>query len=82
MLLLLKLITFRFQQSKTTFQVKRKINLTTANLLLSKNVVSFIQMRLSKIKTDKSDAKSIYEYAKINEVPFYSVLTAIQSECL
>jgi transposase len=38
-------------------------------------------MKLSKIKTDKSDSKAICEYALINEVPIYSALTDLQSEC-
>jgi transposase len=39
-------------------------------------------MKLAKVKTDKSDAKAICEYGKINEVPLYRALTDIQSECL
>jgi len=46
------------------------------------SVKRFIQMKLAKVKTDKSDAKSIYEYAIINDVPLYKSLTSIQSECL
>ncbi len=46
------------------------------------SVKRFIQMRLSKVKTDKSDAKAICEYGIINEVPLYSALTDVQSECL
>jgi len=36
------------------------------------SVKRFIQMKLSKIKTDKSDAKAICDYAIINEVPLYT----------
>jgi transposase len=39
-------------------------------------------MKLSKVKTDKSDAKAICEYAVTNEVPLYTALTDVQSECL
>ncbi len=46
------------------------------------SVKRFIQMKLAKVKTDKSDARAICEYALINEVPLYSALTDIQSECL
>jgi len=46
------------------------------------SVKRFIQMKLSKVKTDKSDAKAIYEYGKLNEVPLYNALTDVQSECL
>ena len=46
------------------------------------SVKRFIQMKLAKVKTDKSDAKAICEYGKINEVPLYTALTDVQSECL
>jgi len=46
------------------------------------SVKRFIQMKLAKVKTDKSDAKSICEYGTINQVPLYNALTDIQSECL
>ena len=46
------------------------------------SVKRFIQMKLAKVKTDKSDAKAICEYGQINEVPLYSALTDLQSECL
>ena len=46
------------------------------------SVKRFIQMKLAKVKTDKSDAKAICEYGIINEVPLYSALTDVQSECL
>ena len=39
-------------------------------------------MRLSKVKTDKSDAKAICDYGKHNDVPLYSALTEVQAECL
>lgn len=46
------------------------------------SVKRFIQMKLAKVKTDKSDAKAICEYALVNEVPLYSALTDVQAECL
>lgn len=46
------------------------------------SVKRFIQMKLSKVKTDKSDAKSICEYARNNEVPLYTAKDKSQAECL
>jgi len=46
------------------------------------SVKRFIQMRLAKVKTDKSDARAICEYGKVNEVPLYNALTDVQAECL
>ena len=39
-------------------------------------------MKLAKVKTDKSDAKSICDYGTLNEVPLYNALTDVQAECL
>jgi transposase len=46
------------------------------------SVKRFIQMKLSKVKTDKSDAKAICEYAISNEVPLYTAKDKSQAECL
>ncbi|RSK39982.1 IS110 family RNA-guided transposase [Mangrovimonas spongiae] len=46
------------------------------------SVKRFIQMKLAKVKTDKSDAKAISEYGQMNEVPLYNALTEVQAECL
>jgi len=46
------------------------------------SVKHFIEMKLSKIKTDKSDAKAICEYAVMNEVPLYTAKDKSQAECL
>ena len=46
------------------------------------SVKRFIQMKLAKVKTDKSDAKAICEYGQMNAVLLYNALTEIQSECL
>ncbi|WP_138435204.1 IS110 family RNA-guided transposase, partial [Winogradskyella algicola] len=46
------------------------------------SVKRFIQMRLAKVKTDKSDARAICEYGMQNQVALYNALTAVQAECL
>lgn len=46
------------------------------------SVKRFIQMKLSKIKTDKSDAKAICDYAIFNEVHLYTAKDKSQAECL
>ncbi len=46
------------------------------------SVKRFIQMKLSKIKTDKSDAKAICEYGSFNKVPLYTAKDESQAECL
>lgn len=61
------------------FLYKNTVIVSVVNPL---SIKRFIQMRLAKVKTDKSDAKAICEYALINEVPIYNALTDIQSECL
>ncbi|GGG59766.1 IS110 family transposase [Bizionia arctica] len=61
------------------FLHKKKQVVSVVNPL---SVKRFIQMKLAKVKTDKSDAKAICEYGIINEVPLYNALTEVQSECL
>jgi len=61
------------------FLYKNKVWVSVVNPLAIKR---FVQMKLAKVKTDKSDAKAICEYALINEVPLYNALTDVQSECL
>jgi transposase len=46
------------------------------------SVKRFIQMKLAKVKTDKSDARAICEYGRVNDVPCYTALTDVQAECL
>lgn len=46
------------------------------------SVKRFIQMKLAKVKTDKSDAKAICEYGMFNDVPLYNALTDLQAESL
>lgn len=61
------------------FLYKNSVVVSVINPL---SIKRFIQMKLAKVKTDKSDAKAICEYALINEVPIYNALTDVQSECL
>ncbi len=58
---------------------KQKVLVSVVNPL---SVKRFIQMKLAKVKTDKSDAKAICEYGQMNEIPLYTALTDVQSECL
>lgn len=61
------------------FLYKKKQAVSVVNPL---SVKRFIQMKLAKVKTDKSDAKAICDYGLINEVPLYNALTDVQSESL
>ncbi len=61
------------------FLYKHNFRVSVVNPL---SVKRFIQMKLSKIKTDKSDAKAICEYAQINKVPLYTGRSKVQFECL
>ena len=61
------------------FLYKNGIAVSVVNPL---SVKRFIQMKLSKIKTDKSDAKAICEYASTNEVPLYTARDKSQAEAL
>src|SRR5690606_4537217 len=51
------------------FLYKNNVAVSVVNPL---SVKRFIQMKLAKVKTDKSDAKAIGEYALANEVPLYN----------
>ncbi len=66
---------YRFAQ----FLYKKKVVVSVVNPL---SVKRFIQMKLAKVKTDKSDAKAICDYGLTQDVPLYTALTDIQSECL
>ena len=57
-------------------------NGTVVSVVNPLSVKRFIQMKLAKVKTDKSDAKMICEYGVLNKVPLYTALTDMQSECL
>ena len=61
------------------FLYKQGVAVSVVNPL---SVKRFIQMKLAKVKTDKSDAKSICEYGISNDVPLYNALTDVQAECL
>jgi transposase len=61
------------------FLFKQDVLILVVNPL---SVKRFIQMKLAKVKTDKSDAKTICEYGEINKVPVYTALLNVQSECL
>jgi transposase len=41
------------------------------------SVKRFIQMKLAKVKINKSDVRVICEYGFINEVPLYNALTDV-----
>lgn len=66
---------YRFAQ----FLHMNRVILSVVNPL---SIKRFIQMKLAKVKTDKSDAKAICEYGLTQEVSLYSALTDVQSECL
>ena len=66
---------YRFAQ----FLYKKSIAVSVVNPL---SVKRFIQMKLAKVKTDKSDSKAICDYGLTQEVPLYNALTYVQSECL
>jgi transposase len=61
------------------FLYKHKVTVSVVNPL---SIKRFIQMKLAKVKTDKSDAKAICEYALVNKLSLYNALTDTQSECL
>jgi transposase len=61
------------------FLYRKSISVSVVNPL---QVKRFIQMKLSKIKTDKSDARAICEYGQKNDVPLYNALNESQAECL
>ncbi len=61
------------------FLFKKGVIVSVVNPL---SVKRFIQMKLAKVKTDKSDARAICEYGRVNHVPCYTALTDVQAECL
>ncbi len=66
---------YRFAQ----FLYKKDVSVSVVNPL---SIKRFIQMKLVKVKTDKSDAKAICNYGLTQDVPLYNALTDTQSECL
>lgn len=61
------------------FLYEKGVKVSVVNPL---SVKRFIQMKLAKVKTDKSDARAICEYATVNEVPLYAAKNKNQAECL
>jgi len=61
------------------FLHKKGVAVSVVNPL---SVKRFIQMKLAKVKTDKSDARSICEYGRMNDLPLYDALTDVHAECL
>lgn len=61
------------------FLHKRGVAVSVVNPL---SVKRFIQMKLAKVKTDKSDARSICDYGTMNDLPLYDALTDVHAECL
>jgi len=61
------------------FLLESGIKVSVENPLAVKR---FIQMKLSKIKTDKSDSKLICEYAKNVELKLWQGNSKVQTECL
>jgi transposase len=57
-------------------------NQVTVSVVNPLSIKRFIQMKLAKVKTDKSDAKAICDYGLTQEVPLYTAVTDTQSECL
>jgi transposase len=68
-----------YHYSLAQFLYEQGVMVSVVNPL---SVKRFIQMKLSKVKTDKADAKAICEYATINEVPLYTARNKHQAECL
>lgn len=66
---------YRFAQ----FLYKKGVCVSVVNPL---SIKRFVQMKLAKVKTDKSDAKAICNYGLTQEVALYTALTDVQSECL
>jgi len=54
----------------------------TVSVVNPLSVKRFVQMKLSKVKTDKTDAKAICGYAQVNDVPLYDGKGAEQAESL
>lgn len=66
---------YRFAQ----FLYKKGVCVSVVNPL---SIKRFVQMKLAKVKTDKSDAKAICNYGLTQEVPLYNALTDVQCQCL
>lgn len=60
------------------FLCKNDVSVSVVNPL---SVKRFIEMKLARVKTDKSDAKSICDYGIHNNVPLYNAMNDVQVEC-
>ena len=61
------------------FLYKKGIKVSVVNPL---SVKRFVQMKLAKVKTDRSDARAIRDYGQVNDVPLYDGKGALQAESL
>lgn len=68
-----------YHQQLAYFLLEKEIKVSVENPI---SVKRFIQMKLSKIKTDKSDAKMICEYAQNVELKFWEGQSKHQQTCL
>ena len=60
------------------FLCKNRVAVSVVNPLSAKR---FVQMRLSRIKTDKRDARAICDYGLHNKLPLYNQISDILSQC-
>lgn len=67
-----------YHYSLSQFLCKKNVAVSVVNPL---SVKRFIQMRLSRVKTDKRDAQAICDYGIYNDVPLYNEINESQSEC-
>jgi transposase len=67
-----------YHYSLSQFLCKHKIVVSVVNPL---SVKRFIQMKLSRIKTDKRDDQANCDYGIYNTVPLYNQINDMQSEC-
>ena len=68
-----------YHYSLAQFLYTSRIKVSVVNPL---SVKRFRQMKLAKVKTDKSDARAIRDYGRTNEVPLYDGKGALQAESL
>jgi transposase len=67
-----------YHYALSQFLCKNKVAVLVVNSL---SVKRFIQMKLSRIKTDKSDAQVICEYGIYIQVSLYNGINALKAEC-
>ncbi len=71
--------TVSYHQQLATFLLSKEIRVRVVNALVVKR---FIQMKLSKIKTDKSDSKLICDYANQVDLQLWQCSSKVEMECL